>query len=366
MNERDKLDWLQALRGVAALMVVFFHMAPHWELVPALSSFTAPMKFGFSGVDVFFVLSGFVVYGSTRRIVTKADVLHFVRRRVLRIFLGYWPALLLVAAGSIWILESKLPESGKMIGSIFLIYPSLFDNWLPTAWSLTYELYFYSWIACIIWLPLRYRLQMLVICVLILTLWNVGWLMFQQTATYHGHQGFRFLLTGFGIEFLAGALLAGFYNHQKGNWPKPWIAVPLALSVSAIGLATGMTSPLFDRVEIMRVASFGIFAMGLFLITLTLQASHFRAPNWLVRIGDASFSLYLLHPFFLDVAVNLRMKHFNHNPDGVLVAALLMPLVFVALSMVWFKFIEYPLMQFFLNRKQPQKGVFYVKSASSS
>ncbi|RLJ37144.1 hypothetical protein [Acidovorax sp. 106] len=37
---KHKLNWIQALRGFAALMVLFFHMRPHWELTPTLAAFS--------------------------------------------------------------------------------------------------------------------------------------------------------------------------------------------------------------------------------------------------------------------------------------------------------------------------------------
>jgi exopolysaccharide production protein ExoZ len=337
--------WLQALRGVAALMVVFFHMRPHWALAPQLAGALPAMHFGFAGVDVFFVLSGFVVYSSARSIVSPRDLLQFVKRRALRIYLGYWPVLLLVAAGSIWVLKTPLPDGNKMLGSVFLLYPSLFDNWLPTAWSLTYELYFYGWIAAIVFLPNRIRLRALVFTFAALTLWNTGWLVFATERVYHGTNSLRFLLSGFGLEFLAGALIAEVFQNFKTRWPSVILMLPISLSLACLGFSIGTTTPLFDRVEAMRAASFGIFAVGILLATLTLQQSHLRAPAWLTRIGDASFGLYLLHPFFLDLAVTLRMTQYNHNPTAVLLGALAMPFVFVALSLLWFRWVERPVMQ---------------------
>jgi exopolysaccharide production protein ExoZ len=60
----DKNHWIQVLRGVAALMVVFFHLGEYWALVPELHITKVVTHWGFAGVDIFFVLSGFVVYQS--------------------------------------------------------------------------------------------------------------------------------------------------------------------------------------------------------------------------------------------------------------------------------------------------------------
>ncbi len=345
-SQSDKrLDWLQALRGIAALMVVFFHMAPHWALAPPLDGFTDIMHFGFAGVDVFFILSGFVVWGTAQRVQSPIGILQFVKRRALRIYLGYWPVLLATVAGSAWVFSAELPSVRVMLGSIFLLYPSLFDNWLPTAWSLTYELYFYSWIACMVLLPARYRLRSIVATIMVLALWNALWLMVQPQIVYGGEQPLRFFLTGYGVEFLTGSLIAEIYKKFRDNWPHPAIMLPLCLALICMGLAIGTTSPFFDRVEIMRAGSFGVFALGLFLATLTLQSGQFKAPSWLVVIGDASFSLYLLHPFLLDLAGALRFKYLGNGPVPILIASLLLPVAVTGVSILWFKRIEYPLMR---------------------
>ena len=341
----QKLYWLQALRGVAALMVMFFHMEPHWALAPPLNNFAGIMRFGFSGVDVFFMLSGFVVYMSAQNVISLLDVLQFIKRRAIRIYLGYWPALLVTALGSALILKAELPSATRMLGSIFLLYPSLFDNWLTTAWSLTYELYFYGWIAGIVLLPARYRLQAIVLIIMGLTLWSSLWLMVQPQNVYGGGQPLRFLLTAYGVEFLTGAVLAEIYKKYNSCWPRPAIMLPLYVSLVCLGLALGTTSHFFDRVEIMRVGSFGVFALGLFLMALTLQTHQFRAPKWLVMTGDASFSLYLLHTLLLSLAGGFRFKYLQDNATLILLFSALMPVGITLLSVAWFKFIEYPLMR---------------------
>ena len=71
---KHKLNWIQALRGFAALMVLFFHMRPHWKLTPTLAAFSGITQWGFAGVDIFFALSGFVVYRSARHAVPAQGI----------------------------------------------------------------------------------------------------------------------------------------------------------------------------------------------------------------------------------------------------------------------------------------------------
>lgn len=59
----------------------------------------------------------------------------------------------------------------------------------------------------------------------------------------------------------------------------------------------GTVSPWFDRVEFLRVATFGIFDACALIFFLSLDSLGVKAPAFLVAIGDASYSLYLIHPF---------------------------------------------------------------------
>ncbi|MBH1963847.1 MAG: acyltransferase [Comamonadaceae bacterium] len=122
-------------------MILFFHMLPHWDLVPILALTNTVTRWGFSGVDIFFALSGFVVYRSARRSIPARRVRQFVKKRLLRIYLGYWPVLLLIALTTVFVYHSSLPDLKKMVFSTLLLYPNIWDNWLPPAWSLTMEIY---------------------------------------------------------------------------------------------------------------------------------------------------------------------------------------------------------------------------------
>ena len=145
-----KLEWIQSLRAVAALMVLFFHIGPHLAAAPLLAPLQGLTQWGFSGVDIFFVLSGFVVYRTAKSSMQAYDTATFVRHRLLRVYSGYWPALIAFAFVSVVLLRVPLPPLEKILLSSVLAYHDLFDNWLGAAWSLTYELSFYGWIVVLV------------------------------------------------------------------------------------------------------------------------------------------------------------------------------------------------------------------------
>jgi peptidoglycan/LPS O-acetylase OafA/YrhL len=332
---RTDLHWIQALRGIAALMVLFFHMHPHWDLVPMLSLTSTVTRWGFSGVDIFFALSGFVVYRSAQRTIPTRGIWPFVKKRLLRIYLGYWPVLLLIALATVFVYHGSLPPLKKMVLSALLLYPNIWDNWLLPAWSLTMEIYFYLWIALIALLPQRHQIKAVICVMAILAAWGIGWLIADQPGVFNGQQPLRYGLTGLGLEFLAGALLAHAYDRKARIFQTPQATAPLCLALMAGGIGLGMSSPYFDRVEIMRVASFGAMGLSALVLALTLEQTRFTPPEWLVAIGDASYSLYLLHTVLLDASGRVRSFFGIASPSALLPFLLALPVVIVLISLLW-------------------------------
>ncbi|WP_313146644.1 acyltransferase family protein [Diaphorobacter nitroreducens] len=342
---KTDLHWIQALRGIAALMVLFFHMHPHWDLVPLLSYTSALTRWGFSGVDIFFALSGFVVYRSAQRSIPVRGIWPFVKKRLLRIYLGYWPVLLLIALTTVFVYQGSLPPLRKMVFSTLLLYPNIWDNWLPPAWSLTMEIYFYMWIALIALLPQRHQIKAIVGLMVLIGAWGVGWLIADKPGVFSGQQPLRYWLTGLGLEFLAGALMAHVYERKGAMFQSVGVTVPVSILLMAAGVGIGMTSPYFDRVEIMRAASFGVMGISALVVGLTLERTRHKPPAWLVVVGNASYSLYLLHTFLLDASGKIRGYLGLTSHTALLCFMLALPVMIVLLSLLWYRWVEKPIMK---------------------
>mgnify|MGYP003599121737 CR=1 FL=1 len=342
---KTDLHWIQALRGIAALMVLFFHMHPHWDLLPTLSVTSVITRWGFSGVDIFFTLSGFVVYRSALRTIPANGIKPFALKRFRRIYMGYWPVLLLIALTTVWVYEENLPPLQKMIFSTLLLYPNIWDNWLPPAWSLTMEIYFYLWIIPIAILPPRHQIKVIVLVMLVLAAWGIAWVTIDPQGVFAGYQPLRYGLTGLGLEFLAGALVAHAYDRRASIFRTHKTTIPLCLLLIALGFGVGSLSPFFDRVEVMRAASFGVVGLATLVIALCLEQTRFSPPTWLVAVGDASYSLYLLHTFLLDASGRMRMSLGISEPQSLLFFLLALPVAIVGISMLWFRCIERPLLR---------------------
>jgi peptidoglycan/LPS O-acetylase OafA/YrhL len=129
---------LHLLRAVAALSVVYFHTTSEAGL-------NLPVNVGAHGVDIFFVISGFIVtYVSVR----SPD--RFFARRVIRVVPFYWTAtvaLFSLAAFAPHLLRSTQPDLEQLVCSLFFVpRETSYAGVVPTlvlGWSLNYEMYFY-------------------------------------------------------------------------------------------------------------------------------------------------------------------------------------------------------------------------------
>ncbi|MBH1963848.1 MAG: acyltransferase [Comamonadaceae bacterium] len=148
-----------------------------------------------------------------------------------------------------------------------------------------------------------------------------------------------------GLEFLAGALLAHAYECRARIFQTTTPTVALCLVLMVCGLVLGMTSPYFDRVEIMRAASFGVMGLSALVLALTLEHTRFVPPAWLVAVGNASYSLYLLHTFLLDTSGRVRYWLDITSPIALLLFLLALPVAIVFASLLRFRYVEKPIMK---------------------
>src|SRR5437879_1684641 len=155
-----RLTNLQALRGVACLLVLFFHVA-EWELhrceSPAVRV-AAPFEyFGYSGVDLFFVLSGFVItWVSFGNLGDHSQLLSFAWRRAWRIFPLYWACWIGVNVAYVNLIGIPWLPTGKWLIANILILPAQEQHlFIPQAWSLAFELLFYAAFTAFFLIPRR-------------------------------------------------------------------------------------------------------------------------------------------------------------------------------------------------------------------
>lgn len=334
MGHPSRFDTLQALRALAACTVAFFHTVDFASrYTHDMPGWFGKMNFiGPAGVDLFFVISGFVMFYTTRDLPRSgASVRRFMLRRILRIVPLYWLLTTVMVA-----LLLLLPQAFNRLtiyplhalASYFFIpmYNSAGEPFpvLGLGWSLNYEMYFYVVMACL--LLTRRRLLWLALffvpCVL------YGYLCPPETLAYQMITGPQLL------EFVMGGAAAEYIRlHSSG---KPHMAAMVGVGVLAFGVAH------FHTLDPLRVVPIGL---GASLIVFGLAAMEnqrrARVPQWLVALGDASYAIYLGHIFVLAPFFKLWEKTVGPQ-GGAWVIFIAFPLAVTAAYFLY-RWVEKPL-----------------------
>lgn len=285
-----RLDGVQVLRGVAAVLVLLFHAAgfeinhPMGREVQALGSF---QFHGFAGVVLFFVISGFVITWISLDSVGNARAIPgFVVKRFNRVMPFYWMCWALAAFIQFGVARDDLsipPES---------ILPHSIENLLlttrggyyilPQAWTLHFEIIFYAIFAVLLAAP-----RVLVLPAL--TLWAC-----LIVAAWIGYVPSISALAPYCLLFVAGCGVAMLAKRRLVFMPRvSALAGLLGWALAAALVAMG----LIDRHnQMIETIAFGLPSALLVygVVGLDLK-SQIRWPSSLVKLGDASFTLYLSH-----------------------------------------------------------------------
>ena len=141
-----KINNIQGLRGIAVLFVGFFHLLLIEEKYDKNTIIPKLISFGISGVDLFFVISGFVIVMVTRGQFRKADsAIKFIYHRLSRIYPIYWIYSSLVLALFLFKPSWVNSAQGNQVDivSSFLLLPQNLLPLINVDWSLIHEMYFY-------------------------------------------------------------------------------------------------------------------------------------------------------------------------------------------------------------------------------
>lgn len=317
------LHLVQAYRGFAALLVVLYHAS---AAAIVFSGDVAPLhwfSFGWSGVQFFFVLSGYIIFLVHRADIDKPETLGpYATKRVIRI----WPMYVLVTLtlAPVWLLASTsepyYQDVGALIASIFLI-PQPHPPHLAVAWTLIHEVTFYIAFAVLI----ANRKAGIVLFVT----WGV-FVLYANVFT-----DLAYPLNYFGsinnLLFALGMLAAAI--RRDFSWPTFFAG-------NALFFGAGYLANSGD-IGIDVVLAFGI---GSFLVLLTARRldAAFRSPA-LQLLGAASYSIYLVHY----PAISLLNKFIHAGPmTGFVVNAVFATCCGIGAHV----FVEKPLLRFLRRR----------------
>lgn len=331
---KDRIEGLDILRLFAALSVVLFHYAFRGAAADDLTRVSLPAlvpvaKYGYLGVDLFFVISGFVIAWSAE----GRNWLQFSVARFARIY----PAFIVCMSATFlvtWLLGSPRFETSvyQWAANLLVFSPAFGEPFMDGAyWSIAYELVFYGWVALFVATGLFPRYMQLILIV---------WLGLSMLNEHVLDSGLlqKLLVTDHSGFFAVGVLLYLFRRGHRG--PLPWTL--LALSV-LVALDQVLIGAVWLREHYRIAANDAVLILStLGAIALVAAASSVRKmpiPAAIVAaIGGLTYPLYLLHQQAGFIIFN-RLEGALPAPA---IAALTAALMIVAAWAVW-RFVEPPL-----------------------
>jgi peptidoglycan/LPS O-acetylase OafA/YrhL len=307
-HENDHFESIQAMRALAALMVVVGHFLGTFKLLhlPAWLGGELIHTFAYAGVDIFFVISGTVVCTAANRtaqLTTGKSKFRafstFLFKRIFRIYPVYLFVLAFVLFFAAHLKIAITDHSAwKIISTALLIDKN--NPFIPQAWSLSFELYFYLVLAGIILLPPRYFFHNIAVWLVATIGIAIG--LSQYTVNID------ILFDPLIIEFGFGCLIA--YLIKAGTIKAPLFA--LVIGFGFFGLGAYMTFHQGFLLSLPRSLSFGLGSAFLLygLIGLEIR-KRMRPPSALTYLGNISYSIYLWH----ELLISLWLVIFGKDSD---------------------------------------------------
>lgn len=308
---------IQYLRGIAAVMVVLHHILeahpsqPHWISIGAFNR-------GAFGVDIFFVISGFIMWTSAKS--RPYGPIIFILRRIVRVIPLYWAITLVTAFASNPFNPSfSMPEIEPLLRSLFLIpqwsqeFEGVIIPIVKVGWTIELEMFFYLLFAFL--LLLQSNLRLWVGCGVFVILALVGAMdgpfslapleLYTQSVI---------------IEFAYGLVLGAIYSHfERKYFSSPEIEQASVNEPSFI-LKAGLPSQFYPilglllvligftltsedgKYSAIRGLVWGLPALMIVAGALLVETKLQKYPiSFLKAIGDSSYSLYLFHLLVLAI-----------------------------------------------------------------
>lgn len=329
MNSRsqDRIHELDALRGLAALMIFIFHcsLLIHFEF----------FYFGVTGVDLFFMISGFVIMMSVER---NNDWRHFIVKRVTRIYPAFWVCVSITA---ILIIVNEFVNSKNTLGFVkqylanMTMLPSYFN--MPYLdeqyWTLEVELLFYLFIVFVLIFQREDHLEKVGYVALGTIFFYSVIIQPYFSSIYELLDRYMPLLNHFPL-FFAGMLF--YKQRQQEEWER-YIGILLCFLLTLLLFDHSGRSHFYVSINLYVLSSITYFVIFFFLNKKGI-VTPLRWPP-ILFIGRISYPLYLIHQYFSAVIIRYIV---NHLRVSFFVAVLVALILTVLIAYLVTRFIEEP------------------------
>jgi exopolysaccharide production protein ExoZ len=321
LSGRNHFFSIQILRGMAALAVVFFHVSEmllqYTDRQGIFCRFASMWHTGVAGVDLFFIISGFVMVQSTRgKFQQSGSSAEFMLRRIIRIVPSYWlyTSVMLVLVLLPFTLKNQVFSGLYTIASYLLIpvlnpVSSLDLPLLAPGWTLSYEMYFYLIFALLLRFHERFLLP--AVSLLFFISASIGvWLGTQNPIV-------KVLTSPLLLEFVLGCYLARLVDTRTPSNVFCYVMIACGL------VALWCSQDLHNNVEL-RFIVWGIpmciLTAGCVFLEKNGKAA-FIGRHLLTALGDCSYSTYLTHTFIILCASTLLKRRIvlDSVPNDLLV-----------------------------------------------
>lgn len=344
---KNILSTLQLCRSLAAFLVLGHHTGEYVAVFQGEKLLSILFGFGFSGVDFFFVLSGFIIfYASEAFIDHPENIFTYLKRRFIRIYPAYW--LVIIPLSILFILFPEISNKTYLFTfsnllESFTLFPE-HPKIIGVSWTLSHEIYFY-----LLFTLLILSRRLLYFLYLIIFLSVVNFALHFAGLTISSSELLNFCFSPYNLEFLLG--VSAYYISKKY-----FIRTPA--SILLISGFLFFLSPLYaekialtDKESHLRILFLGIPAFFILLALVSLERNNkIKISNFFIVLGNASYLLYLIHYPLLSALNKIAVKLNVWAYIGPTVGNILFMLMITVISIFGHKYLEVPLLNL-LNKR---------------
>ena len=318
-----KLNNLQILRGISALLVCCFHFREDLNF-ENLQIGTVLFQKGSIGVPIFFVISGFIMAFTTRKLDLKSglstQISSFYKKRVIRIIpLYFLLTFLWMFIGGNFLLYFQGEYFSRLIHSLLFIPQKDVFPILYLGWSLNFEMFFYLIFG--ISLIFKANRYFFIVAFFIAT-YFLG-LIFQPENAY-----LKMVTSNLNLYFVVGILFSLLLT--KFTIPKKYAFSICFLGISAFAVHLFNIVAIENELLVLLIIS--LFVVSFLLFDFTFK---WGGNKFFVFLGDISYSLYLSHPFVEIFFRRFKVEGFLNVPYFFLKIAIV-----IAVAAFFYHFIE--------------------------